>query len=491
MKLIKAEVRNFGSYGNTSIDFLTSGLCLVSGPTGSGKSTFCDFVPWICFGRTSKGGAVDEIRSWNSDETTYGSLTFDTHTIVRTRKPNDLTIDGRRGKDLADTQRIINDILGMDYELYLASAYMHEFSQTAQFFTTSPKNRRALSEQLVDLKLAKTLALASKDQEKDLNTEYAVQQKQLNQAKIQLDTLKSISDDAEVKASTWHLRRNKQVKDTIAAYNSLEASTIDQLKTLEITLKDLLAHDHSQPCPTCGNATKSIAEQNKIKQAQSNIDRLNQRLELEYASAMRQIRTLRRTINPYVDTADTAKINKLSDKVSLLNTQIHVIEDQIIRLSQLQDLIPQFRNVLITDTIAFLEAKTNNLISEHFDGEMSISLKVEADDKLEVEIKKNGNDCAYTQLSKGQRQILKLCFCTAVMACAQNHNGLSIDTLFYDESLDGMDDDTKAKAFTLLEKVATNYSNVFVVEHNEHLKTMFNCSIIVSLQENHSIICRS
>lgn len=488
MRLIKAQVTNFASYKELDFVFDHSGLTLVSGPTGSGKSTLCDLVPWILFGRSSKGGTVDEVRSWQTEQTTTGTLTFDTHTIVRTRKPNDLTINGRRGKDLADTQRLINDILGMDYELYLASAYMHEFSQTAQFFTTSPKNRRALSEQLVDLKLAKTLTLASKDQEKDLNTEYSVQQKQLNQAKIQLDTLKSISDDAEVKASTWHLCRNKQVKDTIAAYNSLEASTIDQLKAQEITLKDLLDHDHSQPCPTCGNAAKSIAEQNKVKQAQSHIDRLNQRLELEYASAMRQIRTLRRTTNPYVDTADTAKINKLSDKVSLLNTQIHAIEDQIIKLSQLQDLIPQFRNVLITDTISFLEAKTNSLISEHFDGEMSISLKVEADDKLEVEIKKNGNDCAYTQLSKGQRQILKLCFCTAVMACAQNHNGLSIDTLFYDEAMSGLDSSMKVKAFSLLEKQALNYSNIFVVEHDETVKPMFLSKIEVKLTNGNSEI---
>lgn len=489
MKLIKVQVTNFASYKNLEFTFTDNGLTLVSGPTGSGKSTLLDVVPWLLYGKTSKGGSVDEIRSWNSDETTYGSLTFDTHTIVRTRKPNDLTIDGRRGKDLADTQRRINEILGMDYELYLASAYMHEFSQTAQFFTTSPKNRRALSEQLVDLKLAKTLAVAAKDEEKFLNTAYESIQKQLNQDKIQLDTLNTVSADADAKAKDWDLDRNARIEHIIKYLNDLEITTKAKLPILKAEAARL--NNLIKPCPTCGSGHKSATIEKQLQPVLNQIGRLTLQLELEQARTPKDIENLRNSTNPHKSTFDSVKLSSLAYKVEELDVQSCLIEEEIIKLSQLQDLIPQFRNILITDTISFLETKTNTLISEHFDGEMSISLKVETDDKLEVEIKKNGNDCAYTQLSKGQRQILKLCFCTAVMTCVQNHNGLSIDTLFYDEAMDGMDDETKAKAFTLLEKVATNYSNVFVVEHNENLKTLFHCSIIVSLQENHSIICRS
>jgi ABC-type lipoprotein export system ATPase subunit len=97
-------VTNFGSYKHLEFDFNSNGLTLISGPTGSGKSTLCDIVPWILFGRTSKGGAVDEVRSWDAEEATTGTLMLHGISITRSRKPNDLTIDGRRGKDLNDTQ---------------------------------------------------------------------------------------------------------------------------------------------------------------------------------------------------------------------------------------------------------------------------------------------------------------------------------------------------------------------------------------------------
>ena len=159
----RIEVRNFASYSKLVIDFTQeSGLTLIEGPTGAGKSTLCDIVPWVLFGRTAKGGTVDEIRTWNNREPTIGtvvlSLPDGKWEIVRTRgKSNDLAFrcaglqDLQRGKDLSDTQRLLNQKLGMDFDLYLAGAYYHEFSPTAQFFTSTAKTRRVTCENLVDL----------------------------------------------------------------------------------------------------------------------------------------------------------------------------------------------------------------------------------------------------------------------------------------------------------------------------------------------------
>src|SRR5271166_6085820 len=154
MKILSCYVSDFASYEELHFNFQKQGLTLIQGPTGSGKSTLCDIIPWTLFGRTAKDGAVDEILKWNSTEPAYGNLTLEVRgekiAVTRARgknaKDNDLIlwVDDKliRGKDLNDTQKLINTKLGMDLQLYLASAYFHEFSQTAGFFTATAKNRR-------------------------------------------------------------------------------------------------------------------------------------------------------------------------------------------------------------------------------------------------------------------------------------------------------------------------------------------------------------
>src|ERR1700677_767637 len=176
MKILSVSLENFASYKKLSFDFQSQGLTLIQGANGSGKSTLCDAIPWILFGKTAKDGKSDEVRSWNTAEPTIGAIEVQLElyevNITRIRgKNNDLyysfTADEAqnkiRGKDLMDTQRMINGLLGADYDLYLAGSYYHEFSQTAQFFTTTAKNRRSICEQLVDLSLPIKLQLNAHD----------------------------------------------------------------------------------------------------------------------------------------------------------------------------------------------------------------------------------------------------------------------------------------------------------------------------------------
>ena len=133
MRVIRAIAHNFGSYSVLDFDFTKKGLALISGPTGSGKSTLADIIPWALFGVTAKGGLADEVCSWNSDMPTSVALYLEDLTIVRIRggktKSNDLyfyesshenDVHGNftRGKDLKDTQRLINQRLGITPETY-------------------------------------------------------------------------------------------------------------------------------------------------------------------------------------------------------------------------------------------------------------------------------------------------------------------------------------------------------------------------------------
>jgi DNA repair exonuclease SbcCD ATPase subunit len=84
--------------------------------------------------------------------------------------------------------------------------------------------------------------------------------------------------------------------------------------------------------------------------------------------------------------------------------------------------------------------------------------------------------------------MLRLSLAIAIMKQVSNSSGVSFSTLMLDECLDGFDEETKLKGFTLLEKLATEYENVFVIDHNEAVKTQFINRIDVELVNGKSVI---
>jgi DNA repair exonuclease SbcCD ATPase subunit len=468
VRIISCEVHNFASYKHLEFNFNDKGLCLVAGPTGSGKSTLCDVVPWILFGKTAKGGSVDEVLSWPGHEVTTGTLEFEVNNIkykiIRTRgknsKDNDLyiysfaelSLDHRRGKDLLDTQKIVNSVLGFDLDLYLSGAYFHEFSQTAQFFSTTAKNRRLITEQLVDLSLARKLQESLSATKKTITIKLNAVVKEFDTLTSNIALLQRMQEAETTKESRWHEEHRKTISYVKSLYNKFE---VNRERTV------------SNKCNSCGTALKAPTT---IVDESTN-PHLERLVELEQEK------------NPHSGSVKdfTSEIDGINLKQTLANAQLTVCTTYLNDLELLDNVTTDFRAVLIRNTVLDLEAHTNKLLTDHFDAEIRVQFAAEDADKLDTTIFKDGNECTFTQLSKGQRQLLKLSFGLAVMKSIQNHHGISFNAVFLDEALDGLDETLKVKAYGLLQSLALYYESVFVVEHNEALKSMFPNRIDVSL----------
>ena len=74
------------------------------------------------------------------------------------------------------------------------------------------------------------------------------------------------------------------------------------------------------------------------------------------------------------------------------------------------------------------------------------------------------------------------------MQTVANHNGLDFKQLFFDEALDGLDDTLKSKAFNLLQKLSTQYDQIYVVEHSQAFKSLFDTTYAVTLVNGESVI---
>jgi len=203
-----------------------------------------------------------------------------------------------------------------------------------------------------------------------------------------------------------------------------------------------------------------------------------------------QIKAKEESKNPYISTIKelTENIDTAEAQLARLMAKQQKLEETVDDLNVLQDATTTLRTTVISNAIRDVEYTTNQLLSDYFDAEIKVSFLAEDADKLDVTIQKDGNLCSYTQLSKGQRGLLKLCFGAAVMKKVAKYSSVNFRQVFFDEALDGLDEVLKVKAFRLLESLAIGYDSVFVVEHSSELKNLFHNKIKVQLVDGYSEI---
>lgn len=486
MKILSCYLENFSSYKELEFIFDEQGLTLIQGPTGSGKSTLCDAIPWVLFGRTAKDGAVDEVISWNAQGSTTGTINLLTSNglevyITRSRTPNDLyyDFDGNneiRGKDINDTQKQINNLLGIDHQLYLSGSYFHEFSQTAQFFITTAKNRRTICEQLVDLTLAKNLQTKLKTKEKILENEITKEEQDIIKYEYNIESLNKQS--YKQKADNFdknNLAKLDQITAELTLLNQKTDDTkISMMKKKLIKLKTVIG---DSVCNHCG-AKKHNKEQeqyNKLKYELLNEEKQLESIKNKIDILLKKYKEIAEEKNIYYELEEQriSDITKTNEKITLCKNQLGTLKQELNDAILLMSIINDYRSITIKNTIDQLETQVNTIFNNYFDSEIRVEFQVADDDKLDATIVKDGNKCVYTQLSKGQRQLLKLAFSVSVMRTIASKHAISFNCLFFDEALDGLSEEFKIKAYKMLEMLSLEYNSVFVVDHSTELKSLF------------------
>jgi exonuclease SbcC len=531
MKVTNVKAHNFASYKELDIDMSGRGLTLVHGANGSGKSTLCDLIAWTLFGTTSKNGPVTDVVSWPGTAATEVTVQLVTENgnIAVTRKRgltpkqgNDLffTVDQgdlQRGKDLQDTQKRLSSLLAVTPDQYLLSAYMHEVSQTSAFFTTTAKNRRELCEQMIDLSLAKSLQEKTKTELKTLGKAQTKLAQDLQVKTEVLQTIQTNLKHANEYAKTWTDKQNKAIKDAEKSIEQFGIQRTNRLQTLQAdiqrfdayaftnkieTLKQQIAQ-YVSVCSTCGAPLKSQELQALQKELAETTAELKYKqieraqLEAQYDYALKNVNPyqaalerLREETNPHsTNTSElSAKAAELKERVQEWQANLEQVNKQMHLLEVLASVLEPFRSTLIDRTITEIQDGVNDLLTRFFDSEITVEFNVADADKVEVDITKNGNACSYGQLSKGQRQILKLCFGVSVMKTTSSRLGVHFDQLFFDEAFDGLDYEFKGRAFSLLTELAQQHDSVFVVDHSLELKSLFDNQIEVALVEGQSVL---
>lgn len=521
MQYLSLEAKNFGSYKSLSLDFSKLDLTLINGLNGSGKSTILDMPAWCLFGVTAKDGKSDDIKSWfSSSEITSVIMNIEVkgkkYLVTRKRgtsQQNDFfwqDEEGQtyRGKDLIDSQRLFESILGFTLEEYLASSYFYEFNQISRFFTLKSKEQREVLENLANLSFPIKLLDAIKIQKTDLND--IINEFDIGMAKHigRKESLTTIVDSLTKSETLWNAehelllktltkmaedgkqQRDDKIQDLY--HKHIKEQTEIRNKILDLTQKRLSAGT-VKVCNECGSTY--LCTEIHIEGIDAKITKLTRLLEpFQYNNIAEvdhkaELEREQNKGNPYIEQVliNKDKLERLTITIDSLEARHKDLKHKLVTLNQLSDLSYQLRKELLRKTISSIESNTNEFLVEYFDGGIQIALELQ-DDKIDINVYKNGYDCPYKQLSKGQRCLLKLCFSVAIMHACSNKIGVHFDTLLFDEALDGMDVEFKLKAYRLFEHLSMTHKNILVVDHSEELKSLFTSKINVKLIEDRSEI---
>lgn len=536
MKLLKVEAINFGSYSHIEFDYTDKGLALIYGATGSGKSTLQDLAPWTIFGITAKDGNADDIRSWNDltnpTQSTISLLTKDNviMQVVRIRgksSQNDLywtegdNPDKIRGKDITETQKLLEARLGVSKELYIAAAYYNEFSPTGNFFSAKAKDRRELLENIANLEFPNTLSGKIVNGRKETRKAILSVSEELNKARGRSEELRRQKISSQREAESWSKNQERIIQDLKEQAESFEENKISIIKNLEtlylqeeannkaaieelenqiLSLNDKLL-TFKETCPECGQPNK---EYNEIS---IKLDRSLNKLQNDNHKFTNKHKYKLEAAKASVNTFDTQIQNKLSESnpfiasISRLENEVPISDKLVTRLTHqqkeleakhkaldhLSELVATMRGELLKHTIKGIEKETNRYLEDYFDSEIRVQFELSSDN-IEVSIKKDGFDCNFKQLSKGQRCLLKLCFSVSIMEVATSRLGLQFNVLSFDEALDGLDTSLKTKAFNLFSELEKRHETILVVEHNDSIISLFTLRYRVTLISNESQI---
>lgn len=529
MKLGVCTANNFASYKLIIVDLGSPGLTLVYGKTGAGKSTLSDIACWALYGKSTKGGAVDDIKSWtNEGERTIVCLDVKltdgtTITVTRIRgrsNENDLCwreqgndSSKTRGKDITETQALLEARLGIDYDTYIAGGYYHEFSPTGSFFASKAKERREVFEKVASLDLALLVAERASERRKEVRKQLYGISSILTELRGNVRGITNICNSLIHRSKDWERDRAKRLSSLAAKVSTFsqeeerrKASLWEAVYAIPGSLRadywydeQIRALEAEKSCPTCGGLSQDKVNQiKKMMNAKSRdaeqlarLERMRKEAEETRESTYaKELEVESARVNPFEAEIQSLKekITQEEDKLQKLMFDEEKLEYEVLCLTQLYDLSFDLRGQLLKRAVKQAEESTNKYLETYFDTPMRVAFSINDSDTLDVEITKSGHVCNYKQLSKGQRQMLKLTFAVSIMDIVGNQSGIHIDNIYLDEALDGMDEDLKIMSFRLFQELATRHSSVMIIDHSLQLRTMFDRMYEVTLIGDNSHI---
>src|SRR3990167_4087578 len=196
---LKLQLKNFLSYGSElqEVDFEPYNLICLSGKNGHGKSALLDAITWAVWGQARKVSATAKLdegllrlgqrqmivifdflfngkkyRVRREFTSAYGKsyAYLDFAMLNVSENVDDKNAIELKGKTIKETQKKIEEILGLDFDSFINSAFLKQ-GQSDEFSKKSPKERKEILANILGLNRFENLKRAAQEKAKELNNE--------------------------------------------------------------------------------------------------------------------------------------------------------------------------------------------------------------------------------------------------------------------------------------------------------------------------------
>lgn len=180
------------------------------GSNACGKSSLFDALSWVIYGKTARGLRAGDVSTWKVKGTPTVELIFrqgkSEHTLIRTWKPNSLTLDGETA-----TQEQVEGLIGFNHESFLATVLMSQFG--SKFFDLSATEKLKVFSNILDLQLWLDLSKRAASIAKECEVEVNRLQLDIAGRKSEFRLIKQqIADETEA-AEKWDNKQRKEIKN--------------------------------------------------------------------------------------------------------------------------------------------------------------------------------------------------------------------------------------------------------------------------------------
>ncbi len=206
---------NFLSYQQANLDFTGLHTACICGANGAGKSSLLEAITWALWGKTRTTSDEDIINTTAKEAKVDFRFEYngDIYRVLRSKQRGqsaslELQVQNHNhqfqsltAKGVKATQKKINDLLKLDYETFINSAYLRQ-GRADEFMLRSPSQRKEVLAELLKLDQYQALSENAKDafrtfkgQADHLEQSIAPKEKELQEEKTIQESLATVKEN--------------------------------------------------------------------------------------------------------------------------------------------------------------------------------------------------------------------------------------------------------------------------------------------------------
>lgn len=278
MEWTKVYAQNFLSFEEIILDLKDRGIVLVEGvnltsskfrSNGSGKSSLLEPILYGAYDTTSKGLKADDIINRQVGKNTVvileGTKGKDKYRIERYRKhtkhKNKVKLfcnnEEITAKSAADTNKMIQDLIGVDYNTFVNSIMFSQGSGAGRFAIATDKEKKEILENLVNLQIYVNAQEIAKNRAKAKQAEIDEKKREIERLDWDLSNITSREQEDQQRYQTTknmieqeeqsYLDKKEEMEQYIQTQGAVKLQLIDEVTKLQAELEKVSSVNVANP----------------------------------------------------------------------------------------------------------------------------------------------------------------------------------------------------------------------------------------------------